>query len=509
MASSHEKIDKEISVEDESWAEFDRQRQQTYLDVKTKREIMTLAAKVWRTSFATNCYPISRSVHECKTNECEFDQIIIQYMLGDHDAKTDIKKIIHLCISVKRSGWEVTSEKIDDDDIVVNTKTRCAGEYPVHKGTEIHDAEHLIKTRGKIDYIYACIRTGLLHVCTNELCNFKTDFEQTGGDCVCKLTGCVLSERESVDDFWLPREVKARSGNSWNANDNGTRIGHAAPCSYKPFMSNEDEDTIGEFMMKDDMSNRSNTIMNPKTINNQIKQRKRRRMTQKNPYKQYLVTAYMRISTLFSRTRYNLDNQASRNDQKIGNVEVYRQIKSAEKDDSIKDDAISLWETQIHSMRSRPSRYNLVLSRTDRNHFLASYARKTLQLWTIIRTRTNRGLNYPNDFPFAEFVIAAMYIFRTGLFLPPQITLDECGEQLLEKDSLLDLCLPMYDMIDRLDCDRSSVTKVKKAIVQAITDAVKVDRVPLEKLRPQSIDPENVDHHIYRNIRKTKKKKTR
>lgn len=495
---------------DLAWDDWEKCKTDTRPNDASMAMVYKVAGTVWRTSFARSCYPVPRSAHKCDPAYCDLEQLVLDYILGppENGDERPSHSLLHMCVRVKRGASWVVHETMMGDDASSRVIARCAGKHQYHdeKSGKVIDAEKEAKYRGTLEELYVCSKTGHMHLCTPTACDYGTNPEHNHGDSVCKLTGKVLSERQSVSEYWLPKSVKMSSGESWLASDNGTRKGAGSgkkgvpPKSFRPYMSSNQEDPIGEFFMLDDMSFRDIPTCDHSKIREYIKFRRRKRSTKRNPYREYLTTAVMRISLLFSRTRYLIDMDIASEAMRLANRDVHKQLRSG-----VGDDALSLKTTQLHALRNRNVPDNLVLSRQDRQNFFLSYAKRTLQLWAIVRTRTKTGADSPNQFPFMEFVISAMYIFKSGIYLPPNVT-NGPGEQLLQPDVLLQQCLPRYDIIERLDCDRQTTRKVKKATLQAIMLAVREERVNTSQLHPTSIHPENLPADIYRNLRRNRQK---
>jgi hypothetical protein len=269
-----------------------------------------------------------------------------------------------------------------------------------------------------------------------------------------------------------------------------------------PYTKSSGDDAMTELLMLDDMSSRDVPMQDISAIDNHLKWRRRRRAANRHPYSEYILTAALRISILFSRMRYHIDLRLSKEATRLANRDVYKQFRSGND-----DDAISLLITQAHALKNRFIPDNLVLCSADRQNFLLSYAKRCLQLWTIIRTRTKIGREERNAFPFSDFVIAAMYIFKSGIYLPPEITHGP-GEQILEEDLLLQRCLPRYEVLDELQCNLTLIARVQSSISRAIIQAVRDDRIDTTRLHPSSIQPEFLDKDVFKNMRKQKKKQT-
>jgi hypothetical protein len=291
----------------------------------------------------------------------------------------------------------------------------------------------------------------------------------------------------------------SHAGRPWNKRDTiggvcellcivavGGRFGHASRSV-----------TEADALYVDDMSSSKTRAIDADAAIERARATWRCRPVKRRPYIKYLMSATVCVAILFSRERYVIDMRSADNSLRLANREVYkhhRANKSA--------DAVTLFVVQTHALRHRSVSHYLDLPADERKMFTLSYARRCVALWYLIRTRTKRGESDPNLFPIAEFVVAAMYIFANGIYLPPEVTRG-AGEQLLDKDPILERCMPRYNIIDRLGYNRDAVTGVKKEIIQAIIGAVRDENVDPKSLRPSSVAPDNLDEEIFRPLRKS------
>lgn len=481
-----------------------------HVNDETTRELYKLIGAIWRRCFATSFYPVPRSTHDCDAQYCEIEQVIAHYSLGapmsDLAQSDSTYDILHVCVRVIRRDGIVVVDSIDaDQNVNTNVLIKCAGRYMEHSPEHIEFIKNDTIYSGVMEDVFICSKTGHMHVCTSDMCDYATNPEHTHGDRVCRLTGRVLSERGLVSEFWTPSSVKASSGESFGCSEpvqKSQESNRKMSFSHMPYTKSSGDDAMIELLMLDDMSSRDAPMQDISAIDNHLKWRRRRRTANRHPYSEYILTGALRISILFSRMRYHIDLRLSKEASRLANRDVYKQFRSGKG-----DDAISLLITQAHALKNRFIPDNLVLCSTDRQNFLLSYAKRCLQLWTIIRTRTKIGREERNAFPFSDFVIAAMYIFKSGIYLPPEITHGP-GEQILEEDLLLQRCLPRYEVLDELQCNLALIARVQSSISRAIIQAVRDDRIDTARLHPNSIQPEFLNKDVYKNMRKQKNKRT-
>jgi hypothetical protein len=496
-SGSESESESDLDPEQEAWKDFDEATHTTTPNsnpAKDMTELYKLIGKIWRFGFSKSFYPVSRSMHRCDAEFCKIEQVLAHYCLDSEGG------ILHVCVHIIRRDGILTDNV--SNPIQPTIIVKCGGKILDHSPESTAEIRRQTVSSGSMEDLFICTQTGHMHVCTMHTCPYATDHEETHGDRVCRLTGRVLSERESVSEFWLPRSVKGCSGASFLSSDSSSKNKDDGKprmsCLFRPYTHSTHDETSNDFLLTDDMSVRDVPTCDVSQIREYLSWRRRRRSVNRNPYREYLIIALLRISVLFSRTRYLIDMRVSREAFALANREVYRQLKTGRN-----DDAVSLRITQAHALKNRNIPDNLVLCREDRQNFLMSYAKRCVQFWAIIRTRTKYGSENPNLFPFSDFVISCMYIFKSGIYLPPEVT-HGAGDQLLEEDVLLKRCLPRFDVIQELDCDRSLTTRIKKDIIQAIMTAVRDERIDTARLHPNSIQPEHLEDAIYKNLRKNK-----
>jgi hypothetical protein len=224
----------------------------------------------------------------------------------------------------------------------------------------------------------------------------------------------------------------------------------------------------------------------------------RRRPINRRPYSKFINLARFKVSTLFSRQSHRIKLQTHRNDLRLANREVVKHFRTNKH-----VDAVTLLSVQTRALRKRGTSWNYDLSSEERESFYASYARRCVNFWCVIRSRTRLGRDEPNMFPLMEFVVAAMYTFARGIYLPPEVT-GSSGEHLIDQDQVLACWLPQYGIIDQLGCVQSVIAGVEKAIEDAIIGAVRDEHVDPKMLHPSSIRSEQLDESIFRTTRKGK-----
>ena len=449
----------------------------------TMETLWMMAFDVWRNKFAQSFRPIGASAHACSKDVCAIERILVEYALQKPD-RADVADgkshgILHLCVRVIRDNRTVCADEGAMREIMY-----CSGQdihrMPVPSG--------IIITKGMIDNLYVCASTGMLHACAPETCPYGENYSDMHGDTVCTLTGRILEERQMVNDFWKPYSTPSSSGDSFHGETERktqwSGSGHGSPGSGRT--ADMDAMYVDGTMDIDSAKEQSRAMS-------------RKRSIKRDPYVEYINIAVLHVSMLFSKKRYDIERIAVDNNLRLARREMMRYVT---KNRNV--DALTLITMQENFLRRRNMPRVLHLPDNVRKTFIQSYAQKCVAFWAILRTRTKcDGDDGVAMYPISDFSIAAMYIFKSGIYLPPSVTNGE-GEQLLPPDLILAHCMPKQDDIENIGCNHKRVSEIERAITRCIISAVKDEHVNPSLLHPSSIDAKRLDGNIFKPLRKNK-----
>lgn len=164
-------------------------------------------------------------------------------------------------------------------------------------------------------------------------------------------------------------------------------------------------------------------------------------------------------------------------------------------------DLLSMRILQLHDIKKKPRPVMLNLSGRVRAQFIEIYARQAIQLWCLIRRHTHLGKTKPWLFPFAYFVIAAMYIFRNGVILPGRVLASDHKEVILEKDLVLMEILPREGSAFMLGF-RDPIMPIERNIYKAIIDSIMHHDVPPQLFDFTKAELDNQPNDLFVPLRK-------
>jgi len=132
----------------------------------------------------------------------------------------------------------------------------------------------------------------------------------------------------------------------------------------------------------------------------------------------------------------------------------------------------------------------LMLEDEKRHKFIMVYASRCVLFWGTICNNTCAEDITPaqrvTELIFQNFVIASMYIFSEGLYLPSDVTKSANGEWILAADELLKWTLPKLVSISHFACDSNVISLQKRAISHIIIQAVRDFGIDPNRLTPES-----------------------
>lgn len=483
----------------------------TDISILTFQIIYEKASEIWRTHFSDEWEPVSRNYHTCDGKICDMTKLFINYTVVEVSknksglvqsnefiiSKNDIfnEHLIHVCVKIHKNGKYLPC--------------KCTGLISNHAD--------FMKTKTSLDFrrsgtvcsgektdAYVCERTGLVHICRPDFCEYKDNTEEKirTGTSICCLTGNVLGEEIGVDKFWRPGSVISSAGG-------GTMSMKEVAFAKRILSTSSDSKFYGGIpitwadVLEDIQENLLTEMCDIDDIRSYFNRRRPRKTSQEDLAKEYYATALLRIAGLFCKTRFLLDLEAAKEARRLANRNVYKKISRS----NTFVNAISLRSTQKIGMDARAVPINLLLSGKSRKNFFMMYATRCLKMWLIIRTRTQKGIDEANLFPFIDFVITIMYVFREGIKISKTVTGNTYPEIILEPDPMLKMILPRYDDVEKLDGDRTAIMKIRNEINSAITNSVKTGFTQPQDFYPDSIHISSVSLSVYTSLRKHREKR--
>ena len=243
-----------------------------------------------------------------------------------------------------------------------------------------------------------------------------------------------------------------------------------------------------------------------------------------DPLLEYLTKARTRIWNMLAEERFQRELEKSEPDYYSINYQLDRYInKTIQKIKTEGNgyfDVLQMCIIANEHMRKKQD-FPLVSLTTDmRQKLMTEFSDLCIKLWIVIRTLTTMGKEKPNLFIWPEFVDVAMYIFQQGFVIPKSDNNNAYDIVLFKPNQLLSE-MPL-DIMDR--CDNANISyrepkikytkNMKKNIYQALSDAIKKDRVSPELLKLENVCFEAVDREIFmnnglgsKNPKKAKKRK--
>lgn len=222
----------------------------------------------------------------------------------------------------------------------------------------------------------------------------------------------------------------------------------------------------------------------------------------------YLERARARIWNMLSEERFQRELERSEPDYYNINYQIERYINKTIQNIKTEGngcfDVLEMCIIANEHIRKKQE-FPLVSLTTDMTKKLtAEFADMCIKLWVIIRTMTTMGRDKPNFFIWPEFIDVAMYIFQQG-FIIPKNNKNSYDIILFEPNQFL-ASIPL-DIMDR--CDSANIAHrepkikyaktMKKNIYQALSKAIKEEKISPELLKLENVSLEAVDREIFMN----------
>jgi hypothetical protein len=336
---------------------------------------------------------------------------------------------------------------------------------------------------GTVNNIYICEKTGTHHFC-GKFCKQESQLINSDGIYVCKYSGMSFGESHMIDKFWTkhPKSLdKSLASNPYNSNTRRT-----IEEDFSDYDSLIEKCHLGEL---DEVMKKKKSCNSTKDL--------------------YYTEAIIKLSGFFSKKRFEEDkkmNEHTKNEL-FGLFKKYVNKKN-QANEVLK---VSDLETICIAHRKRKS-YNVDMTNITNSQIkeiILLYAKRCLELWVVIRTRTPLGIKSPAKFPWIEFIESALAVFETGY----DISGDDFRYRytLIEKDTFLPL-LPhnssyLRDKSNSRKSKKNNVTKIQNNICKALSDAVINHRVEPESLLLSAVRMSNVDDDVFTKLRGKQKEK--
>lgn len=433
------------------------------------------ALNVWRDQIGEEWFPTAPGDHTCSRTLCRFDCLKAFFVLQRGENQSSY--VHHICVRVQNS-----------DD----AKLYCGG--AVSHAKYLANPRNSMWITGNVSDGYVCHKTGQLHICHPRLCSALMGNEQhTSGDesfNACAITGITHGGVAMVHKFWKPTSIAAssESGNLTrrevlNGRMAGSRL--RSSCNYTfgftwtDLMTKIQDRSIGQ-------------LDTPLKAADIIRTLRPKRETAQDALNEYMVWAYMRVASLFSSARFDYDLEKSKKVAAIAERQINKYNRSA--DHMLTVEEVRVMQLDILERNQMP----LTLSLDDTKHhkFIMMYASRCVLFWGTICNNTCAEDVTPakrvTEMIFQNFVIASMYIFSEGLFLPADVTKSVSGEWIMHADKLLEWTLPRLSSIGHFACDGNVIALQKRVISHIIIQAVRDFGIDPSKLTPESTELSNL-----------------
>ena len=269
-----------------------------------------------------------------------------------------------------------------------------------------------------MDQLYVCLKSGIFHLC-GEYC---TAMQVMGKDhmYICPYTGLSMgdTERKGMFDFITEKSGQDKqmfrdvmnplyernhmafsSSSSWI----GKRRKRKRESEFPEMVVDGLEDAIRRSSaLESDIFNRNNIIS-------------RNRLKEMNVKEKFMINAYATLIKFFSPERFRLEKRSEDELSRSIRNESERYMNTCISNQT-QPIVLELYEL-IRGMRSQEFIVPDLRSMNQemRKNLALQYARKCINLWTIVRTRTELGKTQPNLFPFNDFIFGALEVLENGL----------------------------------------------------------------------------------------------
>lgn len=434
------------------------------------RRVYAAIVDVWKTQICTTWAPVRRELHTCSATACQMQALTARYVVIRNPTFSDVH-----CIEVARS--ENPEEPYVDGNIAPPR---------AHEGCVL---------RGVVSDAFVCKATGLLHICNEQLCGGEKESRQ--GDqharaeigAVCRVTGVTYGGAEMVHKYWRPGPQNATSESTGMTREdtiNGRMAlaRHRRDCNY----------TFGETWMDfyrglDDIP--LSLLDTSEKIRETIRTRGLKRVTLCDAQCEYKLWAFARVASLFSPARQKADLIDTARIREIVNRSVNHVINTSTRPPTI----LEVRAVQLNHMKKHWFPMSIALGPNGLpekylRRYITMYANKCYSYWVTICVETvGPGVTAAaraRSLMFQDFVIACMYKFANGLYLPPEVTGTPMGAHIIRPDTTLKWLLPKQTLLENYTCSKDAVAKQDRAINTIIRQAVEVFGVPPLVLMPDA-----------------------
>lgn len=431
------------------------------------RKIYWSAVDVWRMQINRTWHPTSRNAHACTRETCTFDNLHAKYII--ERGVRGGSAVRHICVST---------------DPAPHAPVYCGG--MVNHADAMSDRAVSDHVRGAFDNAYVCKNTAHLHICHPKLCTEVLNGLGSGGAFdVCGITGRAHGSVHMVHKFWKPNAVAGSTeGTPMTRRDvlNGrlafARLKKSSDYSFgyswSDVMESIRDQTIGE-------------IDTPARVRTLLRLRRPRRETFRDAFNEYYAWTYMRVASLYSSARFEYDLNESRRMRAIAYKNIGKHVRSTSRMLTVADVRIM----QIAQLDRHRLPMTITLEGDMRHKFIMVYAARCMSFWGAICLNSTDeeggAANCAAKFVFQDFVIAAMYMFAEGVFLPPDVTKSVSGEHLMLADEMLKWTLPKLTSIKFFACDREAVIAQQHNITHTIIQAVRDRGINPARLAPNAV----------------------
>ena len=341
---------------------------------------------------------------------------------------------------------------------------------------EISKAMHYCKVE-TISNVYICSKTGKHHFCF-PFCKKDDQIINSDGTYVCKYSNNSQGEMQMIDKFWSKQIKNVNKTNVMNQLNSRTRNSNG-----------EEFDDIETIVRKCNLANLEDIMKKKKNLT--------------SPKNAYLAEAIIRLSRLFCKERFVRDKEIDEN-AKTDMIALFK--KYVNKRNTTGEALYSRDLFTITLAHRRRKSHNVDMTNlTDAQiiNIILLYARKCLELWVVIRTKTPKGIKKPALFPWSEFIESALSVFENGYDISQYDY--RYRYTLIEQDSWLPL-LPhnspyIKEKANNKKSKKNNTTKIMNNIYTALTNAIVKHHVQPEELTLSSVDLDRISPETFIKLR--------
>jgi hypothetical protein len=331
--------------------------------------------------------------------------------------------------------------------------------------------------RGTVCDAFVCAGTALLHICNVTLCGgdgeSRADDEHARAEIgtVCRVTGATYGGADMVSKYWRPG-VQSATSESTGLTRQDTINGlmafsrHRRSCNY----------TFGESWT--DFTDRMKTLPLEKfdtvaTMQKTVKECGPKRFTHLDARNEYAAWAIARVASLYSMVRQRED---------VMEVIRVRGVVGKKVRDMARTTHMTVHDARLMQINyTNKRRFPMSFMGNDdmKRMIIELYAHKCFAYWATVclHTVVAGGKKTAGDramkLMFPDFVVACMYLFMDGVYLPPHVTHTE-GVWIIKPDHLLQWTLPEQTRMHTYTCSKDAVftqkRKINKYIIEAVRD---------------------------------------